>query len=1122
MVRNNKRRAFTIVELVIVIAVIAILAAVMIPTFGGIIKRANISADTQMAAAINTQIKMYLAEGKTIETEADLKNALTSDANFTEQLNPKSAKHGYHFWYNPENQEVKLLSNDEVLKAEKIDDYSNGETPDLGFAKSAPRSFAEGYYFLDMADKDSDNEIAAFFAVLENMSQDADAYKGALEELGKVKGDNKDLATKVLERINATAVMTDKGVFINSNTINFIYIPAPAAPAEGEESNYYLSHVVNHVNDPEATTFTANITGGVIEIPAHVKVAEGSLDGFGAITVKVDAENVTELANVLYAGAVDVTATVVLNDGVSYTVDGSIVINNSTEKEENVTLPCRNPVIDFVTQTSSDSKVVNTYIALDKIINDARHNKESLTLIAKDFAVDENADPDLPVYDGVIWSVAGATKGDETINAADAKVTVTRDGVVTFDDEFNADTVTFTAKAVAGGKTVDYTLNVVTLDKITTQFNNVEVTFAKENGEWTLTTNNNTQIVIGVATGENNTDIIANANFSGEYAYYYNGKPFTPSALGVDPKITITTTTPENAYFGISNLAFDFDLDVVRKLDGGVGEQTITLNVEEFNANHNDTLTVKIKDNTNVPYAVAIPSYKATELIDVFDANGNKTGEKSIVYRYRVGNDANTPLPITEIFTLKKGHTAANYTIFAFSALPSGDGYFSNKNLIAEYDLSKTTTLDFSQKYTASKNQTYYLVLGVKEWDMYGNLKVYAPLAANIVEITVVDKGINVTETAQFTTPTDQSKSIVLHNDLSDFAAQGSQYLTLNGGSIYGNYFKVDARQFYDTDAMKSGTGHSFIVMTNGSINQFILDGPVFPKQVLMSKDLLADTASVLGDGSVYFCHGIVVKGTKVTINDSYLSHFNAPLFVYSKTIEANNTVFEGGSLANVYIRSGVENVNFTNVMTVQNRTGYSTTLSGQSGSVLGMGIFIHEDQTTALNFNFVNVEQYNWLGSTDKIGTYTKMAIEEVYGKNYTRDSRVSGVETSVALVSEYSAFGHSTGEKVTEGTITGSTFSPKRVEVIVERQYVNASIAAINKTATITVTSKDAEGNIKYTYKGGDGSAESNGSSGTVWISTYAHNDACPCMDGAGEGIHFNYGGAETFRADAGTRFN
>ena len=50
---NLIRKGFTIVELVIVIAVIAILAGVLIPTFSGVIKRANLSADKQAVREMN-------------------------------------------------------------------------------------------------------------------------------------------------------------------------------------------------------------------------------------------------------------------------------------------------------------------------------------------------------------------------------------------------------------------------------------------------------------------------------------------------------------------------------------------------------------------------------------------------------------------------------------------------------------------------------------------------------------------------------------------------------------------------------------------------------------------------------------------------------------------------------------------------------------------------------------------------------------------------------------------------------------------------------------------------------------------------------------------------------------
>ena len=60
------KRAFTITELVIVIAVVAILAAVLIPTFMNIIKKADESADTQLVKNLNT----ILSSEQTVSQEA--------------------------------------------------------------------------------------------------------------------------------------------------------------------------------------------------------------------------------------------------------------------------------------------------------------------------------------------------------------------------------------------------------------------------------------------------------------------------------------------------------------------------------------------------------------------------------------------------------------------------------------------------------------------------------------------------------------------------------------------------------------------------------------------------------------------------------------------------------------------------------------------------------------------------------------------------------------------------------------------------------------------------------------------------------------------------------------------
>ena len=53
--KNTKKRGFTIVELVIVIAVIAILASVLVPTFSNVVKKAKESAALQDARNAYTQ-----------------------------------------------------------------------------------------------------------------------------------------------------------------------------------------------------------------------------------------------------------------------------------------------------------------------------------------------------------------------------------------------------------------------------------------------------------------------------------------------------------------------------------------------------------------------------------------------------------------------------------------------------------------------------------------------------------------------------------------------------------------------------------------------------------------------------------------------------------------------------------------------------------------------------------------------------------------------------------------------------------------------------------------------------------------------------------------------------------
>ncbi len=97
-----KKKGFTIVELVIVIAVVAILAAVLIPTFASLIDQANVSNDMSVAKSINTALVAAEAEGK-IDSVNKAVEALHKRGFSLGNLNP-SAEGNYYVWDSKSNQ----------------------------------------------------------------------------------------------------------------------------------------------------------------------------------------------------------------------------------------------------------------------------------------------------------------------------------------------------------------------------------------------------------------------------------------------------------------------------------------------------------------------------------------------------------------------------------------------------------------------------------------------------------------------------------------------------------------------------------------------------------------------------------------------------------------------------------------------------------------------------------------------------------------------------------------------------------------------------------------------------------------------------------------------------------
>lgn len=115
---NKKtKKGFTIVELVIVIAVIAILAAVLIPTFSSIIAKANESADIQAVRQMNTALVTESAITPPADIGAVIQILKAAGYNAEDKLIPVSTGHGF-YWHSTAN--LILLIKDEGNDAPKL------------------------------------------------------------------------------------------------------------------------------------------------------------------------------------------------------------------------------------------------------------------------------------------------------------------------------------------------------------------------------------------------------------------------------------------------------------------------------------------------------------------------------------------------------------------------------------------------------------------------------------------------------------------------------------------------------------------------------------------------------------------------------------------------------------------------------------------------------------------------------------------------------------------------------------------------------------------------------------------------------------------------------------------
>ena len=277
--KNTKRSAFTIVELVIVIAVIAILSAVLIPTFGSIIESANKAVDTQLVAQINTVLAIEDVLGGGVNDAVEIQKVVKENG-----LKLQTKSKGQYIWYDIENKRVVLGGLDEngiVLDSEEPTAAVDANGPALisdtnvvteirkgqfNEDTTAPENFIKGYLFLST--ESADNLAEIIYALRNPEGEDSNAIKASLNEtLGKIKSEA--LKANLTAMLNTTAVMAKNGVtgFIGDNN----------------------SSVTRVIVSSEMTNISSNTINTILSYPNVVAV------DFHSGVVSADADAITAL-----------------------------------------------------------------------------------------------------------------------------------------------------------------------------------------------------------------------------------------------------------------------------------------------------------------------------------------------------------------------------------------------------------------------------------------------------------------------------------------------------------------------------------------------------------------------------------------------------------------------------------------------------------------------------------------------------------------------------------------------------------------------------------------------------------------------------------------------------------